>query len=171
MGWFDWLSGKSADKEDATTVCSYNEKQHKSCKDTVANQETVIKNYIEIDKENKEKITELEYQIKVKENDIANLTTKYDEKSIALEAEKLNVKTLKDRLERIKTECNKDGNCKKLAGVQKILAEKFTPITESCNVIVYCIIALLLGILIGSWLFGGSSQRYNERISVPQQDL
>ena len=169
MGFFDWLLAKFGTKGEATE-CSYDEKQHKSCKETVANQETAIKNYIEIDNENKEKITELEYQIKVKENDMTNLTTQYDERGIALDAEKLKVNNLKNKIERIKTACNKDNNCKKLTGVQNIFAEKFTPIANSCSIIVYCVIALLFGILIGSWLFGGFSQKIDERTSVPQQD-
>ena len=172
MGFFDWfgqLFGKSP-AEEIVTACSYDEKQHKSCKDTVANQETAIKNYIEIDNENKEKITNLEYQIKVKENDMTNLTTQYNERGIALDAEKLKVNNLKNKIERIKTECDKDSNCKKLKGVQNIFAEKFTSISDSCSIIVYCIIALLFGILIGYWLFSGSSQRYDERTPVPQQD-
>ncbi len=156
---------------DNQSTCSYDEKQHKACKETVANHETAIKNYIEIDNENKEKITELEYQINVKDNDITNLNKQYDERGIALEAEKSKVKTLNDRINRLKTACNKDNNCKKLEGVQKILAEKFAPISDSCSVIVYCIIALLFGILIGSWLFGGSNQKYAERTPVPHQDL
>ena len=171
MGFFDWFSqlfGKTP-TEETVTACNYDEKQHKSCKETVANQETVIKNYIEIDNENKEKITKLENHIKVKENDMTNLTTQYDERGIALDAEKSKVNTLKNRIERIKTECNKDNNCKKLEGVQKILAEKFSPISYSCSVIVYCIIALLFGILIGYWLFGRSSQSYDESTPVPQQ--
>lgn len=169
MGFFDWLFGRSTTEEKAT-ACNYDEKQHNSCKETVANQETTIKNYIEIDNENKEKINNLEYQIKVKENDMTNMTTRYNERGIALDAEKLNVNTLKNRIERIKTECNKDSNCKKLESVQQIFAEKFSPISDSCSIIVYCIIALLFGILIGYWLFGGFSQRYDERTSVPQQD-
>jgi hypothetical protein len=170
MGWFDWLLGDSSTTEEEVT-CNYDEKQHKSCKETVANQETAIKNYIEIDNENKEKINKLEYQLKVHENEMETIRTQYEERGTALEAKEKSVALLKNRIDRLKTACNSDANCKKLTGVQKIFAEKFTPITESCSVIVYCIIALLFGILIGAWMFGGSSQRYDEHTSVSQRDL
>ena len=136
-------------------TCNYNEKQHQSCKNTVANQEDIIRNYMDIDKAKKATITELEHQISVNKMDLNNARIQYEEKGNAIAAEKQKVENLNNKLKRIKDACNGDANCKKLTSVQNVLNEKFTPIDSSCgSTIMYCIIALVLGILIGAWLFG-----------------
>lgn len=144
------ISGESEEQ----ITCDYNEKQHQSCKDTVANQENTIKNYMDMDKAKKATITELEYKISVNEKDLENTRIQYEERGNELNTEKKKVENLNNKINRIKDACNKDANCKKLTSVQNVLNEKFTPTGFSCDTLIYCIIALLLGILIGAWLFG-----------------
>ena len=67
-----------------------------------------------------------------------------------------NYRKLNDRINRLKRECTGEDPTKcNTSKVHKILQEKFTSKDMSCgSTIMYCIIALILGILIGSWLFG-----------------
>lgn len=144
------ISGESEEQ----ITCNYNEKQHQSCKDTVANQENTIKNYMDMDKAKKDTIADLEYQININENALKTARAQYEERGNELDAEKKKVAKLNDKVSRIKTACNKDTNCKKLASVQNILNEKFTSLGNPCSIIIYCVISLIFGILIGAWLFG-----------------
>ena len=77
-----------------------------------------------------------------------------------------NYNKLNDRINRLKKACPDNLLACDARRINGILQEKFTPKNTSCSgTIIYCIIALVLGILIGSWLFGN----YNR--STPMETI
>lgn len=74
---------------------------------------------------------------------------------------------LENRINRLRIACpSKELSTCNRGEVYKILQERFTPKRTTCvSTIMYCIIALVLGILIWSWLFGSHKQSvYRETV-------
>ncbi len=120
-------------------------------------------------------------QIKDLEKKLSDMTSKYNTANTNYNNEKkkssdmtskyntanTNYNKLNDRIKRLKGVCT-GGNTSKCntSKVYQILNEKFTSAGDHpCSVIIYCTIALLVGILIGAWLFG-VNKRYTQKNDV-----
>ena len=117
--------------------------------------EKKLKEYENINK----KVKELETKLTTTETNYKNTQKKLTDTESKYKSTETNYNKLNDRINRLKKVCTAGDTSKcKVTDVYKILQEKFTPMESSCGTIMYCIIALVVGILIGAWLFGNNNR-------------
>ena len=121
-------------------------------KKKLSNAETNYKNA-------QKKFTDMESKYKTSDANYKNTQQKLTETEANYTTAQDNYDKLADRIKRLKEACPSGSilQCK-TNNVYKILSEKFTPMDSSCSTIMYCIIALVIGILIGAWLFGNNNR-------------
>lgn len=120
-------------------------------------------------KNTQKKLTETETNQKNTQKKLTDMEAKYKTANNNYNTANNNYKKLNDRINRLKTACKGSGilTCN-TSKVYSILQEKFTPNGSSCSsTTMYCIIALVIGILIGAWLFGSHKQSvYRDTVIV-----
>ena len=104
------------------------------------------------------KATEMESKYRTTDTNYNNAQKKATEMESKYKIAQNNYDILNERIKRLRTACPYKSFLCDTSKVYDILQEKFTPIDSSYGTIIYCIIALVVGILIGTWLFGNNNR-------------